>query len=95
MVTSRRVVIALGAGAVAAPFSVFSEQQPAAIPTIGFLGMVSPGGLAQVIVAIRQGLNEGGYVEGQNVAIEYRWAQGEYGRLPALAAELAGRRRYP
>jgi hypothetical protein len=66
-------------------------QQPA-MPVIGFLSGVSPGPFAQRLAAFRQGLNETGFIEGRNVAIEYRWAEGQYDRLPALATDLGGRR---
>ena len=58
---------------------------------IGFLNAASPGPLRQQIAAFREGLKESGYVEGQNVAVEYRWAEGQYDRLPALAADLVRR----
>jgi putative tryptophan/tyrosine transport system substrate-binding protein len=58
---------------------------------IGWLSGVSPGPEAARVAAFRQGLSETGYVEGRNVTIEYRWAEGDYGRLPAMAADLAGR----
>jgi ABC-type uncharacterized transport system substrate-binding protein len=61
------------------------------MPVIGFLSSVSPAPFARMVAAFRQGLNETGYVEGQNVAIEYRWAEGQYDRLPALAASLVER----
>jgi hypothetical protein len=66
-------------------------QQPA-MPVVGFLDLRSPGEAAYGAAAFREGLNEVGYVEGQNVAIEYRWAEGQVGRLPALAVELILRR---
>ncbi len=62
------------------------------MPVIGFLGTASPGPNAPFMAALRQGLREGGYEEGKPVAIEYRWAEGHYDRLPALAAELVGRK---
>jgi putative ABC transport system substrate-binding protein len=62
------------------------------MPVIGFLGIGSPGPVAPSVAALRQGLSETGYVEGQNVAIEFRWAEGSYDRLPALAADLVGRK---
>jgi|HubBroStandDraft_6_1064221.scaffolds.fasta_scaffold42095_4 putative ABC transport system substrate-binding protein len=71
--------------------SLLSAQQKAT-PVIGFLGVSTPGLSAPSLAALRQGLIETGYVEGQNVAIEYRWAEGRYDRLPALAADLVGRR---
>ena len=72
------------------PLAVHAQGQT--LPSIGFLGLVSPVEYAQLETAFRQGLNETGYVDGQNVAIEFRWAEGKYDRLPGLAAELAGRR---
>jgi putative ABC transport system substrate-binding protein len=65
-------------------------QQPT-MPIIGFLSTGSPNALANLVAAFRQGLNEIGYVEHRNVGIEYRWAEGQYDRLPALAAELVRR----
>ncbi|HYZ45066.1 MAG TPA: ABC transporter substrate binding protein, partial [Xanthobacteraceae bacterium] len=58
---------------------------------IGFLSARSPGESAQHLVAFQRGLNEAGYIEGQNVAIDYRWAEGKYDRLPALASALVAR----
>ena len=66
-------------------------QQPA-VPVIGFLNAVSPDGYSDRVRAFRQGLKEAGYVEGENIAVEYRWAENQLDRLPALAAELVDRR---
>jgi len=68
------------------------SAQPPAIPVIGYLHFASPGPFAYQVGAFRQGLSETGYLESQNVAIEYRWAEGMIDRLPALAADLVGRR---
>ena len=75
--------------AVAWPPAAIAQQQT--IPLIGFLGPASPVEYAQLVAAFRQGLTENGYVEGKNVAIEFRWAEGKYDRLPAFAAELLQR----
>ena len=76
-------------GLVAAPLA--AHAQKSAIPMIGFLGSASPAQSAPFVAAFRKGLNETGYVEGKNVAIEFRWAEGQYDRLPALASELVRR----
>ena len=88
----RRAVLLLLAGAMTAGRPLHAQQK--AMPVIGWLGLGSPqaGGTRYVLAAFRQGLGEAGFVEGQNVAIEHRWAEGQYDRLPALAAELVGRR---
>src|SRR3954463_9549590 len=85
----RREFITLLGGAAAAWPVVARAQQ--AMPVIGFLNGASAAGDAPMVAAVRQGLKEVGYVEGQNVAIEFRWAEGKYDRLPALAADLARR----
>ena len=69
-----------------------SRAQQSAMPVVGYLSSRSPGESAGVVSAFLQGLRESGHVVGQNVAIEYRWAEGHYDRLPALAAELVGMR---
>jgi putative tryptophan/tyrosine transport system substrate-binding protein len=85
----RREFITLVGGATAWP--LMAGAQPAR-PTVGFLGAPSSASYVKNVAAIHQGLKEAGYVEGANVTIEYRWADGQYDRLPALASELVERR---
>jgi putative ABC transport system substrate-binding protein len=85
----RREVITVIGGAAAWPFAA-RAQQPT-MPVIGFLNSGAAEALQSLVAAFRQGLSESGYVEGQNLGIEYRWANGDYNKLPRLAAELVGR----
>ena len=86
----RREFVSLFGGAAAAwPLAAWAQQT---IPVIGYLHSASPEPYAAMMVAFRQGLAEAGYLDGSNVAIDYRWAEGQFNRLPMLAAELVASR---
>jgi putative ABC transport system substrate-binding protein len=89
MIGRRQMLLVLG-GSVIAARAVRAQQK--AMPVVGVLSSDSPGPAAANVAALRQGLSETGYVEGQNLAIKYRWAEGRYDRLPAFAADLVGRK---
>jgi putative ABC transport system substrate-binding protein len=89
IIRRREFLAALGG---AASWPLAAQGQQAAMPVVGFLNGGSPDGYARATNRFHEGLQETGYIVGQNVAIEYRWAQGQYDRLPALAADLVDRR---
>ena len=87
--TNRRSFITLLGGAAAWPLAVNAQQR--AMPLVAFINSGSAGGFQHLVLAFRQGLKEAGYVEGQNVTVEYRWAEGHYDRVPVLALEVVTR----
>ena len=87
----RREFITLIGGAAAAWPLVAVAQQPA-MPVVGFMSARSPSDSVHLVEAFRQGLKDGGFVEGHNITVDYRWAHGDYSRLPALARELVDRK---
>jgi hypothetical protein len=89
-IARREFIVGLGGAAVAWPLAV-RAQQPA-MPIVAFINAGSADGSAARAAAFRKGLNETGYVEGQNVTVEYHWLEGQYDRLPALVADLVRRR---
>jgi putative ABC transport system substrate-binding protein len=86
----REFIKLLGGAATARPLAARAQQ--AAMPVVGFIHPLSPERVPHFVAALHQGLREVGFVEGENIAVEYRWAYGQYDRLAELAAELVNRR---
>jgi ABC-type uncharacterized transport system substrate-binding protein len=90
MTSRRRFLVSVSSGIVARP--LIARAQPPTMPVVGFLSSLSASDRARILPSFHQGLSVAGYVEGRNLAIEYRWAEGHYDRLSALAADLVRRR---
>jgi putative tryptophan/tyrosine transport system substrate-binding protein len=88
----REFIAAIGGATVLSGLGVLASRAQQPMPTIGFLSSRSPSESTGVVTAFRQGLGDAGFIEGQNITIAFRWAEGRYDRLPALAAELVGLR---
>src|SRR5215831_15078404 len=86
----REFIKVIAGSAVAWPLAAYA--QPAAMPVVGFIHTLSPENVPHFVPAFQQGLKEAGFIEGQNIAVEYRWARGQYNRLPELAADLVSRK---
>jgi putative tryptophan/tyrosine transport system substrate-binding protein len=87
----RRDFIKVIAGGAASAWPLAARAQQRAMPVVGYLGSATPGAWVTRLQACRQGLSEAGFDEGRNVAVEYRWAEERYDRLPQLAADLVRR----
>src|SRR5262245_6796923 len=87
----RREFLATLLGSTAIAWPLAARAQQAAMPVVAFLNSSSADGYVPMVAGFRQGLKEAGYLEGQNVAVEYRWAEGKYNRVPEIALELVGR----
>src|SRR6202043_4077996 len=85
----REFITLFGSTAAAWPLGALAQQP--AMPVVGFLSTGAPDTFAHLVAPFRQGLSEAGYLEGRNVAIEYRWSEGQYDRLPAMVSELLRR----